>query len=123
MLVVQHNCGQGYESTVLALETALSIGAGIVMLQQPFIGTWEINHMAFNLYWSQAGRKEIRFMTVVRKELTDKIVVEHRTDLINHPYVMLLEIRELDPRSKKPARKTQIVNVYDHRVERRMYVG
>ena len=32
MLVVQHNCGQGYESTIMALETALSIGAGIVMV-------------------------------------------------------------------------------------------
>lgn len=32
MLVVQHNCGQGYESTVMALETAISVGAGIVMV-------------------------------------------------------------------------------------------
>ena len=37
MLVVQYNCGQGYESTVMALETALSIRAGIVMVQEPFI--------------------------------------------------------------------------------------
>lgn len=44
-------------------------------------------------------------MTAVRKEFTNKIFVEHRTDLINHPYVMLLEIRKLDPRSKKPGRK------------------
>lgn len=50
MLVVQHNCGQGYESTIMALETALSIGAGIVMLQEPFIGTREISHSAFNFY-------------------------------------------------------------------------
>ena len=42
--------------------------------------------------------------------------MEHRTDLINHPYFMLLEIRELDPRSKKPGRKTRIVNVYENRV-------
>lgn len=57
-------------------------------------------------------------MTAIRKELTDKIVIEHRTDLINHPYVMLLEICELDPRSKKPGRKTRAVNVYDNRVGR-----
>ncbi len=118
MLVVQHNCGQGYESKVLALEMALSIGAGIVMLQELFIGTREINHIAFNLYWSQAKRKEIKVMMTVQKKLTDKIVVEYRTDLINHPYIMLLEIRELDPRSKKPARKTHIVNVYDNQVGR-----
>lgn len=55
-------------------------------------------------------------MTAVRKNLTDKIVVDHRTDLINHPYFMLLEIRELDPQSKRPGSKTQVVNVYDDRV-------
>ena len=31
------NCGRGYESTIAALETALSIGAGMVCLQEPFI--------------------------------------------------------------------------------------
>lgn len=34
MLVVQHNYGQGYESTVMVMETALSLGAGIVMIQE-----------------------------------------------------------------------------------------
>ena len=114
MLVVQHNCGQGYESTIMILETALSIRAGIVMVRTlHWYGTREMSHSAFNLYWPQAERKKIRVMTAVRKELTDKSVVEHRTDFINHPYVMLLEIRELDPRSKKPGRKTRVVNVYD----------
>lgn len=31
------NCGRGYESTIAALETATSIGAGMVCLQEPFI--------------------------------------------------------------------------------------
>ena len=118
MLVVQHNCGQGYESTVMALETALSIGAGIVMVQEPFIGSREICHNGFNFYWPQGERKEIRVMTAVRKDFVDKIVVDHRTDLLNHPYFMLLEIRELDPQSKRPGRKTRVVNVYDNRVGR-----
>ena len=50
MLVVQHNCGQRYKSIVMALETALSIGAGIIMVQELFIGNWEISHSKFNLY-------------------------------------------------------------------------
>ncbi len=118
MLVVQHNCGQSYENTIMAIETAWSIGAGIVMLPDPFIGIREISHSAFNLYWPQAERKEIKVMTAVQKELTDKIVLQNRTDLVNHPYVMLLEIRELDPRSKKSGRKTRVVNVYNNRVGR-----
>lgn len=101
---------------MLALETALSIGVGIVMLQEPFISTQEISHLAFNLYWPQAEKREIRVITAVQKEFTNKIVVEHRTDLINHPYVMLLKIRELDPRFKKPAKKMQVINVYDNQI-------
>ena len=38
MLLVQHNCGQGYKSIVIALETGLSVEAGIVLIQEPFIG-------------------------------------------------------------------------------------
>ncbi len=92
MLLVQHNCGQGYESTIMALETGLSVEAGIVMIQEPFIGNREISHSGFNFYWPQGERKNIRVMTAVRRTLVDKIVVDHRTDLINHPYFMLLEI-------------------------------
>lgn len=39
-------------------------------------------------------------MKAARKTLADKIVVDHRTDLIKHPYFMLQEIRELDAISK-----------------------
>ncbi len=51
MLLIQHNCGQGYESTVMALKTELSIEAGIVMIQEPFISNREISHSGFNFYW------------------------------------------------------------------------
>ncbi len=36
-------------------------------------------------------------MTTVRKTLVNKIVVDQKTDLINHHYFMLLEIQEIDP--------------------------
>lgn len=32
MLVVQHNCGQGYKIIVMILETVLNIKTGIVIL-------------------------------------------------------------------------------------------
>lgn len=56
MLVIQHNCGCKYENTVMALETALNIEAGMVMLQEPFIGNRDICHSAFNFYWTQRER-------------------------------------------------------------------
>ena len=44
----------------------------------------------------------------------DKLVVENRTDLVNHPYFIFLEIRKLDQLSRKHERKTQALNVYDN---------
>lgn len=32
MLVTQHNCEQGYKSTVMVLETVINVEAGIVMV-------------------------------------------------------------------------------------------
>lgn len=54
MLVIQHNCGRGYESTIAALETTLSIGAGMVCLQEPLLGT-KVLPMAHLIFIGQEG--------------------------------------------------------------------
>ncbi len=116
ILIVQHNCRRRYKSIVMALETVLDIRAGIMLLQEPFIGNWELVHSAFNFYWPLKDRTAIKIMTVIRKDLLDKIVIEHRTDLVNQPYFIFLKIRDLGQRSKRPGRKTRVLNVYDNRV-------
>lgn len=55
-------------------------------------------------------------MMAIRKDLIDKIVVENRINLVNHPYFILLEIWELDQYSKTPGRKTQALNIYNNQV-------
>ncbi len=100
----------------MALEIALNVGTGIIILQKPFIGNRELSHSIFNLYWPQRDRTAIRIMTAVRRDLVNKIIVEHKTDLVNHPYFMLLEIRDLNL-SKKPRKKTRVLNVYNNRVK------
>ena len=55
MLVVQQNCGKRYECTISALETALSLGALMVCIQEPFIRSRTISHNRFNLYWPVDG--------------------------------------------------------------------
>ena len=50
-------------------------------------------------------------MTAMNQELVDKIVVDHRTNLINYPYFMLLEIRKLDLQLKRLRRKIRVVNI------------
>lgn len=38
MLVIQQNCGKGYECTISALEAGLGLKAAVVCIQEPFLG-------------------------------------------------------------------------------------
>ena len=118
MLVIQQNCGKGYEYTISALETALSLGASIVCIQEPFKGNRSISHSGFNLYWPMAGenRRDIRVLTAVRKEIVNNVVLDNRSDLANHPYCLVLDIKELHLKTRKPIRRTRVVNMYDSSV-------
>ena len=118
MLVIQQNCGKGYECTLSALETALGLGASIVCIQEPFIGNRSISHSGFNLYWPIAGenRRDIRVLTAVRKEIVNNVVLDNRLDLANHLYSLVLDIKELHPKTRKPISRTRVVNIYDSSV-------
>ena len=116
MLIIQHNCGRGYESTVMALETELNIGAGLVCLQELFLGNKDIAHSAFNFYWPEGVRADVRVPTAVKKKLENKIIVENRTDLVGHLYLVGLDIRDIDEQSNRPTKRTRAINIYDNRV-------
>ena len=119
MLVVQHNCGQRYENTIATLETALSIEAGIACLQEPFIRNSSISHSIFNFYWPERWRNKARVLIAVKTELMSKILVDNRTNLVDHPYFLVLDIRDIDSRTNKPARQIRVVNLYNNRVGQR----
>ena len=121
MLVIQQNCGKGYECTISTLETALSLGALMVCIQEPFIGNRTISHSGFNLYWPADGgnRKDIRVLTAVRKDIANDVILENRSDLANHPYCLIVDVKELCSRTRKPIRRTRVVNIYDNIVGQR----
>ena len=126
MLVVQQNCGKGYECTISALEAGLGLDAGIVCIQEPFLGRKNLAHSGFNLYWPAGthDRKDNRVLIAVRKDLLNATIVENRTDLISHPYGMVLDITEGDIHVRGQRRKTRIVNVYDNKLgERQTWQG
>lgn len=77
----------------MVLETGLSTKADIIMIQEPFIGNWEISHSGFNFYWPQGKKKNIRVMTIMRKTLVNNIVIDYRTNLINYFYFILLKFK------------------------------
>ena len=118
MLIVQQNCGKGYECTISALEAGLSLNAAVVCIQEPFLGNRSISHSGFNLYWPSGtgNRKDMRVLIAVRKDILNKVVIENRTDLVSHPYCIVVDIREPHPVSGKYARRTRVVNLYDNKI-------
>ncbi len=101
------------------LDTSLSIGAGIACLQEPFIGNRSISHSTFNFYWPTRLRHEALVLTAVKKELVSKIIMDNGTELVDHPYFWVLDIRDIDSRTNKLERRTRVVNPYDIRVRQR----
>ena len=116
MLVVQQNCGKGYECTISALEAGL--GASVVCIQEPFLGNRSLAPAGFNLYWPSGtnNRRDMRVLIAVRKDILNRVAIEKQTDLISHPYCLCLDIIKFDPQSGKRLRKTRVVHLYDNKV-------
>jgi endonuclease/exonuclease/phosphatase family metal-dependent hydrolase len=114
MLVIQHNCRRAYAITIAALEAGLQRQADIVCLQEPYIKR-EFQHSAYLIYWPERGEKHKhhRVLIAIRKDLMASKNIEARTDLINHPYILALDIWDLD-RGRNRVRRTRIVNCYDN---------
>jgi len=115
MRIIQHNCRKAYPVTIAALEAGLSLKADIVCLQEPYIDR-EFRHGGFLIHWPEkAEQRNKRVAIAIRRDLTDQMNIEARTDLINHPYIMALDVWELEESPQRsPKRRTRLVNCYDN---------
>jgi ribonuclease HI len=110
--ILQHNCRGAYPITIAALELGLELEVGLVCLQEPYRGTF--NHRGYLLYWPNKGEQDdYRVAIAVRRDLLDQMVIEARTDLVSHPYVMTMDIWELGT-ARERVRRTRIINCYDN---------
>jgi len=95
-----HNCGRGYEATMMALETGIVWGADVVMLQEPYVERegYNISHPGYRLI--RGGRT----MTAVRR---DTHLEFSEVDKGGDGDVQGFDIRY------PSGRKMRLVNVYD----------
>lgn len=113
MQILQHNCRKTYAIMIATLEAGLELGVGLVCLQEPYVGR-EFRHVGYQIYWPEAGAQGNRRMAVaIRRDLFNQAVVEARTDLIDHPYIMAVDIWERG-RAKEKKRRTRVINCYDN---------
>ena len=96
----------------------------MVCIQEPFIEQRAIQHNSFNLHWLGGERKDARVLTAIKKDLVNRVVIKKRSDLVNHPYVMTLDIKDLDQKTRLPSKRIRVVNVYDQVIGREYtYLG
>lgn len=60
---------------------------------------------------------EVRVFITIKQALTTKIIVEKKTDLVDHSYFLALDIEDMDLQLNKPIRQTRVVNTYDNRMK------
>jgi hypothetical protein len=93
MLIIQHNYRKAYAITIAALETGLKRNAAFVYLQEPYIGKNTISHPGYILYWPEIGKQnEKRVSIAIKRDIMAQLIIKARTDLINHPYALVLDI-------------------------------
>ncbi|ODM20319.1 hypothetical protein SI65_03372 [Aspergillus cristatus] len=74
----------------------------------------EFRHGGYQIYWPEAGSlRDRRVAVAIQWDLVNKVIVEARTDLLDHPYFMAMDVWELN-RAQEKAQRTQIINCYDN---------
>ena len=90
MKIIQYNCQNSYAMCQATFQVGCDTGAELVCIQEPYIGAGGMSHPAYNLRWSSVGSRGSQRVAVgVRKDLDGRIIVEHRTDLFDHPYIII----------------------------------
>jgi hypothetical protein len=77
----------------MALKTGLALNAAFIYLQEPYIEVYTFSHPNYEIKWPKKGEnKEKRVLIIIRKDLLTKVITETHSDLVNHPYVLALNI-------------------------------
>ena len=93
MLVIQHNCRQAYPITIAAFQTGIERNAAFICLQEPYNGIYSFSHPGYEIRWPEKGKNnEKRVLIAIRKDLMTQIITESRSDLVNHPYFLAIDI-------------------------------
>lgn len=124
MLEVKQNCWKEYEYTISAFEASLGLEALVIYIQKSFFGKKSLAYARFNLYWPSGidNCKDMQVLIAVKKDILNKIIIENQTDLANHPYCVVLDIKKLNLVFGKYFRTTRVLNLYDNKIGNR-YVG
>lgn len=80
-----------------AFEGAKTVGEDTLCLQKPYIGGGLLTNTSYEMRWGTVEEQKEQWVTIgVAVTTRNRIIVEARTDIINHSYFRALDIRELE---------------------------
>jgi hypothetical protein len=69
------------------------LNMAFICLQEPYVGVHSFSHPKYKIKWPKKGEnKEKRVLIAIRKNLLTEIITETRSNLVNHPYFLALNI-------------------------------
>lgn len=93
MRIVQHNCQRNYAVCRATFQVGVDIGAEILCLQEPYLGGKGMAHPAYEFRFGYKSEyRQERVAIGVKKDLGVRIIVEYRSDLIEHSYIQVIGI-------------------------------
>lgn len=98
-----------------SFEGAKSVGANRVCIQEPYVSGGVLSHLAFDIRWGTVGKRKEQTVAIGKVVSTrGRLIVEARTNIIDHSYIMVLDLWELEKPGGKKNRKTRVANTYEN---------
>jgi hypothetical protein len=117
MLMTQYNCRKAYAIIIAAIETGIQLNTAFICFQEPYIDINSFFHPGYDLRWPEKGKKEEKKVLIaIKRDILNRVATEVRSNLVNHPYFLTIDIWELHLQIRAKMRRTRLINSYDNRI-------
>lgn len=84
-------------------------------IQELYVGESILAHLAYNIRRGTVGkRKEQSGAIRITVSTRERLIMEARIDIIDHPYITVLNVWEQEKEGGKRKRRTRVANIYDN---------
>lgn len=86
-------------------------------VQELYLDGALLSYLDFHIRCGMAeNRKEQKVTIGVAANTRGRLIVEARTDVIHHLYIMMLDLKELDLQRRKKKKRVRVVNTYNNNI-------
>lgn len=115
MRVVLHNCNYLHVICMAPFKGVKTVVKNIVRNEELYICGGVLSHPAYYIRWETTRKHKEQQVTIeVVVHTMEKLMMKAWINIINHSYIMVLDLWELEKASGKKKRRIRLVNTYDN---------